>query len=513
MAVFNRINDLIKGLSLTKKFIFFGGITLAIAALILAITIIQMPSYQVLFSNLSDEDAGLILQKLKEQKIPYKLEGNAIKVPLEKVHDLRLQLASQGIPQGGGIGFELFDKTDLSTTDFVQKLNYRRALQGELSRTIKALPEIEQCRVHLAVPEKSVFARAAEIPKASVFVKLKSGKRLSKGQVDGIVHLVANSIEGLDSKNVTVVDNKGELLTSVSDEAIGMTNAQLEKQQMIEKDLESKIITMLEPVIGKNKVRAKVAVALNLSKTEKTEEKYDPEGQVARSEQKSSEKSATGTSGGTPGVTSNIPSKTPPAAASLKGQTDKKNEVINYEISKTTSHQIIGPGEVKRLSAAILVDGSYVAQQDTKTKEVKYTARTEEEIKQFEEMAKRAIGFSAERGDDIKVVNMPFESAPVEEIPPVKTEIIPIAIEAAKYLLPIIALLFFFIFVIRPLMKVITTPKAAEKPSLPDITRLEIETEKTKQLPTKTPKELIAEWAKSNPKEATSLIKGWINER
>lgn len=511
MAVVNRISDSIKELSLTKKLIFFGGITLAIAALILAITIIQMPSYQVLFSNLSDEDAGLILQKLKEQKIPYKLEGNAIKVPLEKVHDLRLQFASQGLPQGGGIGFELFDKTDLATTDFVQKLNYRRALQGELSRTIKALPEIEQCRVHLAVPEKSVFARTTEMPKASVFVKLKSGKRLSKGQVDGIVHLVANSIEGLDSKNVTVVDSKGELLTSVSDETIGMTNSQMERQQMIEKDLENRIITMLEPVIGKNKVKAKVAVALNLSKTEKTEEKYDPEGQVARSEQKSSEKSATGTAGGTPGVASNIPGKTPPAAASLKGQTDKKNEVINYEISKTTSHQIMGPGEVKRLSAAILVDGSYPAQQDTK--EVKYTARTEEEIKQFEEMAKRAIGFSAERGDDIKVVNMPFEAAPVEEIPPAKKEIIPIAIEAAKYLLPIIALLLFFIFVIRPLMKVVTTPKAPEKPSLPDIARLEIEAEKTKQLPSKTPKELVAEWAKSNPKEAASLIKGWINER
>lgn len=511
MAVYNRINDSIKGLSLSKKLIFFGGITLAIAALILAVTIIQMPSYHVLFSNLSDEDAGLILQKLKEQKVPYKLEGNVIKVPLEKVHDLRLQLASQGLPQGGGIGFELFDKTDLATTDFVQKLNYRRALQGELARTIKALPEIEQCRVHLAVPEKSVFAKAAEVPKASVFVKLKSGKRLSKGQVDGIVHLVANSIEGLDSKNVTVVDSKGELLTSVSDDTIGMTNSQMERQQMIEKDLESRIITMLEPVIGKNKVRAKVAVSLNLSKTEKTEEKYDPEGQVARSEQKNSEKSTTGTAGGTPGVTSNIPGKTPPAAASLKGQTDKKNEVINYEISKITSHQIIGPGEVKRLSAAILVDGSYPAQQDTK--EVKYTARTEEEIKQFEEMAKRAIGFSAERGDDIKVVNMPFESAPVEEVLPAKKEIMPIVIEAAKYLLPIIALLLFFIFVIRPLMKVVTIPRASEKPSLHDIAQLEIEREKVKQLPTKTPKELIAEWAKSNPKEASSLIKGWINER
>ena len=511
MTVFNRIGDWMKGLSLAKKVMFFSGLTLSIAALILVISLMQMPSYHVLFSNLTDEDAGTIIQKLKEQKVPYKLEGNIIKVPLDSVHDLRLQLASQGLPQGGGVGFELFDKTDLATTDFVQKLNYRRALQGELSRTIRALPEIEQCRVHLAVPEKSVFIRAHEKPKASVFVMLKAGKRLSKGQVDGIVHLVANSIEGLDPKDVTVVDSKGELLTSVADETIGMTNAQLEKQQMIEKDLENSIISMLEPVIGKNKVRAKVAVSLNLSKIERTEERFDPDSQVARSEQRNSEKSATGSTGGTPGVTSNIPGKTPPASSALKGQTDKKNDVINYEISKTTSHQVIGPGEIKRLSAAVLVDGSYAAQPDAK--EAKYVARTEEEIKQYEEMAKRAIGFSGDRGDDIKVVNMPFESPPVEELPPAKREIMPIVMEAAKYLLPVIALILFFLFVIRPLMKVVTTPKTPERSALTASSLPEIEGAKTKELPMKTPKELIAEWAKANPKEAANLIKAWISER
>lgn len=510
MAFFDNMIDWVKGLSLTKKLMFFGGITLAISALILSVIIIQAPSYSVLFSNLTDEDAGLIVQKLKEQKIPYRLDGNVIKVPHDKVHDLRLQLASQGLPQGGGIGFELFDKTDLSTTDFVQKLNYRRALQGELARTIMTLPEIEQCRVHLAVPEKSVFVRVAEKPKASVFVKLKSGKRLSKAQVDGIVHLVANSVEGLDSKDVTVVDSKGELLTSVADDTIGMTNSQLERQQMIEKDLENRIITMLEPVVGKNKIRAKVAVTLNLSKTEKTEERYDPEGQVARSEQRTSEKSVTGATGGVPGVTSNIPGKNQPPATPLKGQTDKKNEIINYEISKTISHHIIGPGEIKRLSAAILVDGSYSTQQDTK--EVKYVARTEEELKQFEEMAKRAIGFIADRGDDVKVVNMPFEPIPTEEVTPPKKEVMPIILEVLKYLLPIIALLLFFIFVIRPLMKVVTTPKIPPKPSLPETSQLQIEEEKIKKLTTKSPKELVIEWAKNNPKEATNLIKGWINE-
>lgn len=511
MALFNRISDWLKDLSLLKKLMLFGGLTLAIASIILIVVLIQIPSYHILYSNLSDEDAGAIVQKLKELKIPYRIEGKAIKVPEEKVHDLRLQLASQGLPQGGGIGFELFDKTDISTTDFVQKLNYRRALQGELARTIKALPEIEQCRVHLAVPEKSVFVRTTEKPKASVFVKLKSNKRLSKGQVDGIVHLVANSIEGLDPKDVTVVDSKGELLTAVADETIGLTNSQIERQQLIERDMENRIIAMLEPVIGKNKVRAKVAVTLNLSKTEKTEEKYDPEGQVIRSEQRNIEKSISGTTGGAPGVTSNIPGKTTPQSQALKGQSDKKNEVVNYEISKTTSHQIMWPGEIKKLSAAILVDGIYTTQQDTK--ETKYTARSDEEIKQFEEMAKRAIGFTAERGDDIKVVNMPFESQPSDEAaPPDKKEIIPIVLEIAKYLLPIIAIILFFIFVVRPLIKVATTPKPSEKPALTDILRAEIEAEKAKQLTSKTPKELVLEWAKNNPQDAANLIKGWISE-
>ncbi len=512
MAVLNRVTDWLKGLSLIKKLMLFSGVTLAIASIMLVVVLIQSPSYQTLYSNLSDEDAGAIVQKLKDERTPYKVEGNAIKVPEEKVHDLRLQLASQGLPQGGGVGFELFDKTDLSTTDFVQKLNYRRALQGELARTIKALPEIEQCRVHLAVPEKSVFVRTAEKPKASVFVKLKSNKRLSKGQVDGIVHLVANSIEGLDPKDVTVVDSKGELLTSVADETIGMTNSQIERQQMIERDFENRITTMFEPVIGKNKVRAKVAVTLNLSKIEKTEEKYDPDGQVIRSEQRNIEKSATGTTGGAPGVTSNIPGKITPQSTSLKGQTDNKNEVINYEITKTTSHYISGPGEIKRLSAAILVDGIYTTQQDTK--EVKYSPRTEEEIKQFEEMAKMAIGFTSDRGDDIKVVNMPFESQPIEDVaPPTEKEIIPIAIEIAKYILPILAIMLFFIFVVRPLLRVVTTPKLPEKPALPDIMKAEIEAGKKKQLPSKTPRELVIEWAKNNPQEAANLIKGWISER
>lgn len=510
MALFENIRNWFKGLSLTKKLMFLGGITLSLAIIILTIIFTQQPTYQVLFSNLTDTDAGLIVQKLKEQKIPYKLEGNIIKVPHDKVHDLRLQLASQGLPQGGGVGFELFDKTDLSTTDFIQKLNYRRALQGELSRTIMALPEIEQCRVHLAIPDKTVFTRIAEKPKASVFVKLKSGKRLSRSQVDGIVHLVSNSVEGLNPRDVTVVDSKGELLTSPSDDINGLSNTQLERQQLIERDLENRIVTILEPVVGKNKVRAKVAVTLNLTRVEKTEEKYDPEGQVVRSEQRNTEKSTTGSTGGVPGVTSNIPGKTQPQSSSIKGQMDKKNEIINYEISKMTSHQITIPGEIKRLTAAILVDGTYSVQKDSK--EVKYVARTEEELKQFEEMVKKAVGFMADRGDEVTVVNMPFESVPVEDFAPPKKEILPIVLEVAKYLLPIIAIILFFLLVIRPLLKVATTHKAPVKPIPTDLSQEQVEAQRIKQIPTKTPQELIIEWAKNNPKEAANLIKGWISE-
>jgi len=510
MAAIANIPGQIKAMPPKNKVMLLVVLLLVITSIILLFAWLQKADYQILYSNLSEEDAGLIIQKLKEQKIPYTTTAGGIMAPSDKVHELRLQLASQGLPQGGGVGFELFDKTNFAMTDFVQKLNYRRALQGELARTIRSLLEVDQCRVHLAVPEKSLFTREEERPKASVLVKLKPGRRLSQSQVQGIVHLVSSSVEGLNPKDVALVDNRGEMLTSVSGETLGMTNDQLEYERNYEKDMENRILGILEPVVGKAGVRAKVTATLDFTKVERTEERFDPDSQVTRSEQKNVEKSMSGTTGGVPGVSSNLPGKTAAQTASRQGQTEKKNEIINYEISKTTSRVIYPQGTVKKVSAAVLVDGTYTAQQGTKEK--KYTPRTEEEIKQFEEMVKKAVGFAADRGDEIRVVNMPFEATPQEELPEPKKEIMPVVLTAAKYIVPLLAVLLLFIFVIKPLIRSLSAGSGAQRAPL-QLPQTVAEIEKALDIQGNPMSRQVIEWAQKNPKEATNLVKNWLEEK
>jgi len=502
------IIETIKGWPTKNKGILLAIAVLVIASVVLFFSWLQKADYQVLYSNLSEEDAGMIIQKLNEQKIPYKASAGGIMVPSDRVYELRLQLAGQGLPQGGGVGFELFDKTGFTMTDFVQRLNYRRALQGELSRTIRALSEVEQCRVHLAIPERSLFVKEQERPKASILVKMRPGRRLSQGQVQGIVHLVSSSIEGLDPKDVTVVDSRGEMLTSAVDDTVGMTSSQLEYQHNIEKDLENRVVGIIEPVVGKGKVRAKVAAKIDFTKVEKTEERYDPDSQVVRSEQKSSERSTSGATGGIPGTPSNLPGKTAQAAPSTTQGSEKKSETINYEISRITSRTINSSGEIKRLSVVVLVDGTYAAAEGSKEK--KYTPRTEDELRQFEDMVKKAVGFTADRGDEVRVVNMPFEVVPQEELPEPRKEIMPVVITIAKYLVPLLLIVLLFLFVVRPLIRVLTTP-STQRPPLP-LPQTVAEIEKAMEVAEMPARERVIEWAKKNPRDAANLIKSWIEE-
>ncbi len=509
MATIQGIIERLRTIPSKKKMALLIAFTFVITSFILALSWWHNADYQVLYANLGEEDAGLIIQKLNEQKVPYKVSPGGIMVPSEKVYDLRLQLASQGLPQGGGIGFELFDKTNFTMTDFVQKLNYRRALQGELSRTIRSLAEVDQCRVHLAVPEKSLFLKEEEKPKASVLVKLKSGRRLSPGQVQGIVHLVSSSVEGMDPRDVTVVDNRGEMLTYSASGSSGTTSYQMDYQRTIERDLEGRIVGILEPVVGKGKIKAKVNTSIDFTRVEKTEEKFDPDSQVVRSEQRNVEKTLQGVHGGIPGVSSNLPGKTVTQAAPSQGQSEKKNETLNYEISKITSHVINGSGEIKRISAVVLLDGTYTVSQGSNEK--KYTPRTEEELRQFEDMVKKAIGFTAERNDEVKVVNMPFEVTTQEELGEQKKDLMPTILIVAKYILPLLALILFFLFVVRPLIRLLTTSPLMQPPlQLPEkLTELE----RAMDISEKSHREHLIEWAKKNPGEAATLIKGWLEER
>ena len=503
----------IRTLPTKKVFALLTVVALVITAGIMLVTWFQKADQQLLFANLSEEDAGAIILKLGEQRIPYTTTAGGIMVPADKVYELRIQLASQGLPQGGGVGYELFDKTSFTMTDFVQKLNYRRALQGELARTIRSLMEVEQCRVHLAVPEKSLFMQKEDKPKASVLVKLRTGRRLTQGQIQGIVHLVSSSIEGMDPRDVAVVNNNGDMLTSAVDENFAASSGQLEYQRSYEKDLETRVISMLEPVVGKEKVRARVAASFDFTKTEKTEEKYDPDSQVARSEQRNTEKASNGSTGGVPGVASNLPGRqqAAPQAAGMRSESDKKNETINYEISKTVSRVVSPSSQIKKLSIVVLVDGTYSTV--TGSTDKKYTARGEEDVRQFEDMVKKAVGFTADRGDEVKVVNMAFEVIPQEEIVDAgaKSSIMPMVMTGVRILVPLVAVLLLFIMVIRPLMKAVTERSPfSENVAFPQSVG---SLEKAMSAAEGSPQTQLNEWAKKNPHEATNLVKGWLEEK
>ncbi len=529
------LNQLLK--SPSQKGLFFVGIIVILSLVAFGSLIFwnNQPDYQVLFSNLSQEDAGEIMTKLKEKKIPYQVSpnGSTIMVPRDQVYDIRLGMASEGLPKGGGVGFEVFDRINLGATDFVQKLNYQRAMQGELSRTIRQIKEIEQARVHIVTPKDSLFVEEQRKPTASVLIKTRSGMTLGNSQVEGIVHLVASAIEGLDPSNITVIDTSGKILSKRSDTSpIGqLTTSQLEYQRNIEEGLKKKIQGMLEGVLGANKAIARVATEIDFQEVNIIEETYDPKS-VIRSEQRGVEKSTTQSGGaslkeskGEAQADRKAPrGKTGSASGTPSGPTnastaERQNEVRNYEISKINK-QIRNPvGSIKKVSAAVIVDGTYKEVAGTKgTKGKQYAPRPAEEMKNLETIVRRAIGYDEKRGDQVEVMNMPFSLSPMEE-----------EVQGAKgfmwkeYLLmfykPLVSLLLallFIFFVIKPLFKRwAALPAKSEAPMLP---------EGEQPLPrggsqlagVKRPLELrdqTIQLAKEDPTKAAGVLKSWLHER
>ncbi|MDD5168482.1 MAG: flagellar basal-body MS-ring/collar protein FliF, partial [Syntrophales bacterium] len=400
--------------------------------------------YGILFSNLNSEDAGAITAKLKEKKIPFQLstDGRAISIPVDKVSELRLEMAASGLPHGGGIGFEIFDNKTLGATEFEQQISYRRALQGELSRTINGLDEIQSSRVHIALPKDSIFVDQQRKATASVTVKLKSGRSLKPQQVDGIVHLVASSIEGLSPADVMVVDSKGNVLSKMPTDPRmpGLSGTQAEYQRNLERDMAGRIQTMLENVVGKGKAAVQVNADLDFRVTEKTEEVYDAENPVIRSTQKESDKST---------------SKAGDPKAASGTEKEKSEETTNYEINRTVSKTIMPVGDVKKLSIAVLVDGTYV--KDAKGVET-YQERPKKEIEMLEEIVRKSSGFNPQRGDQVVVTSMAFQKSDASEMAsaPWTDKIAPF-MPIVKYLLVAAAALMAFMLIIRPLLKNISS--------------------------------------------------------
>jgi len=470
--ILSQLNATFSNLSIGKKITLITLVLGSVTGFLLLMSWSGKSEFQPLFAHLNPEDASAIVDKLKEQKIEYRIasNGSTIMIPQEHIYEIRMQLASAGFPQGGGIGFEIFDNTKLGMTAFAQNVNYQRALQGELSRTINRILEIESSRVHIVMTEKSLFVEEEDPATASVVLKLRPGKWLNQGQINGIVHLVSSSVPRLRPENVTVVNDKGTLLAGVNNSSsIGsLSSDQLDHQARVERTLEKRIRTMLESALGENKAIVRLACSFDFNNKERTEEHYLPDNRVIRSEQVLNEKSMDPAKNpqGIPGIRSNLPGDA--AAGQQNGLGDsnssfeKMDRTINYEIGKVISHIKEPVGELTRISVAVLVDGTYQRIGKKRGKvEWQYVPRTDEEMQKFENIVKRAVNFSESRGDEVDIVNIPFETTkmPVEEEPAAQQGWFDLLKQYQAYLkygFLSLFLILSFLFFVRPLVRWLT---------------------------------------------------------
>lgn len=357
-------------------------------------------NYSTLYSNLDSSEAGEIINYLNENKIPYSLAdgGAAISVPSGDVYKVRISLASQGMPRSGNIGYSIFDQSNLGMTEFLQNLNFRRALEGELMRTIMQMSDVKAARVHIVMPKDRLFKEDKKVATASIVLKLKTPGGLSKSQVTGIAHLVASSVEGLKPGNISILDYNGNLLSSEmkSDKLAGLSSSQHEVRMNVEKYLEGKAQSMLDGLVGAGKSIVRVTAELDFQQVEKTSELYDPNSTVIRSEEKTEEiKTA---------------SEKQEEMAESSDENRIESSVTNYEINKTVEHIINSIGSVNRLSVAVLLDGTYKeVENEEGVMELTYQARSQEDIDRISAIVKNAIGFDPQRSDQIEVVNLPFD--------------------------------------------------------------------------------------------------------
>lgn len=444
----------------------------------------RAPDYGVLYSNLSDRDGGAIIASLQQMNIPYKFAegGGALLVVANKVPEARLRLAAQGLPKGGTVGFELMDNQKFGTSQFVEQVNYQRALEGELARSINSISAVDSARVHLALPKPSLFVRDQKKPSASVVLTLHQGRSIDEAQISAIVHLISSSVPELSAKSITVVDQAGNLLSAANTGMRGLDLSQVKYAQEIELGYIRRIEAILQPIVGANNVHAQVAADIDFSIVENTDEKYRPNqepGSAAIRSQQLSESSQPGAAlpGGVPGALSNQPPVNPvapivtsatTAQPGANGQINngpgntRKDGTTNYELDRSIRHVQQGAGGIKRLSVAVVVN--YRSTQSAPGKWVPQ-ALAATELEQIKILVRETMGFSAERGDSLNVVNSPFASDPVIDTPELPIWRQPDNIALAKawgqYLLLGLLGLSLWFAVLRPLLRKHLQPATA----------------------------------------------------
>jgi flagellar M-ring protein FliF len=501
----------------------------------------QTPDFRVLYANMSERDGGAVIEALQQQNIPYKFsEGGTLMVPADKVHEVRLSMAAQGLPKGGTVGFELMENQKFGTSQFLEQINYQRALEGELARSVQTMASVANARVHLAIPKPTVFVKEKQKPSASVVLALNAGRSLDEGQVNAIVHLISSSVPDMPAQNVTVVDQSGTLLSAARDGTGQMLDAtQLKYVRQVETDYVKRIEDILSPITGIQNIRAQVTASLDFAVSEQTSESYKPnqppnEASV-RSLQSSEMLDSIKPVGGVPGALSNQPpvpataplvtpaTAVPAANGGSTTSNSHKEMTTNFEVDRTIQHTKMPTGNIKRIAVAVVLNNRIVTDKDGKVVSTPYT---DDEKAQITSLVKEAVGFEEKRGDTLNLLNSAFNdtSEILPDIPLWKQpDMVSLAKEILKYLL-IGGGIFFLLFgVIKPAFKSVAAQSAAQQAALDaagsehtggvnyavgggehSIQHTGISYETNLQL--------AKQLAKDDPKIVATVVKEWVNK-
>ena len=514
------------------------GIALLIAVLVGGLLWTREPPMAILFANFDERDGGDIMAALQQQNIPYKIAegGRAVMIPQAQVHEVRLRLASQGLPKGGLVGFEVMEKQKLGISQFAEQVNYQRGLEGELSRTIGSLASVAGARVHLAIPKQSAFLRDEQKATASVVVNMRSGLRLEPAQISGIVHLVAASVPQLNPLNVSVIDQNGTLLSQPRNGVQQTLDpGQIGYVRELEADVVRRIEGILGPVVGGRNVRAQVTADVDFSAFEQVAENYKPN-PAPETAIRSQQTSETGTGNpaaiGVPGAVSNpppvpatAPLTQPPVAGgsaaggAAAGINYARNATINYEVDKTIRHTKGQPGGIRRLSVAIVINPP--TEPDKRTGKPVAVPLSADKLKQIDALAREAMGFTAARGDTINIAAAPFAAEAVEEVAslPIWKDAGMIALikEIARYVL--IALLLWFVWTrfLRPVVERMTPPppppvaEPSEAEKAGEAAELALEMAGEAHMMYEQKLAQAREYAKKDPRAVAHIIKEWMD--
>lgn len=521
--VLQKLQTFLNKLSLSQKISMAVITAVVVAGLVVMLLWTNQPEYRVLFNSLDPEDGGAIVEELRKRNVAYRVSANAgtILVPAEHVYELRLALAGQGLPKGGQVGFEIFDQTDFRTTRFVEQINYRRALQGELARTINQFQEVKNSRVFIVIPKESVFLEERRPASASIQLELKS--TLAPEKLAAIVHLVANAVEGLDPQNVNVVDTQGRVVFKGSrsrESTLMLNSSQLEYKRKVEGEIRANVESMLEGILGPGNAIVRVTAEIDFNEVSLNEEEYDPSTTVVRSEhlvQESTRKSDAGGAGDAALI--NQRKGILPEGAGAQDQHSKKDVATNYEINRITRSILKPAGSIRRLSvAAVINDRRTLRKNEKGESEVVYEPRTAEEMQKFEEIVQKAMGYNEYREDQVTVSSVAFAQSLQPGVAGAAEKAFDpfdIIAQYRKLIINLILIAVVFFAVVRPFLKSIkrTAETAAGPPETTEL--LEGAGEAPPQIeeaPDLDRKTRIIEISRENPEKTQQLIRSWIEE-